>query len=320
MVIYSWSVINLKNKRIFSFLLILAIITALLPSCALSSEIEVSSTQTEISTVNANYNISGTETSGQDSTQSLLEVNFVDVGQGDCILIKTPNEKTILIDSGSLGSKETVLNFIKKQGISEIEYAFFTHPHADHIGAADEILKKYTVKNVYMPNAVTTTQVFERMLDELEKHKEINIVQAKAGQSITVDEVKLDILSPIKDSYCNLNNYSIIIKMNFGDNSFLFTGDAEMLNEQEMLEANYNLDVDILKVGHHGSGSSTSSEFLAAVTPEAAIISCGAGNRYGHPHDKTLEKLKDIETYRTDKNGTITVYCSKTDFTIKTEH
>lgn len=300
---------------------------SLLVSCNINNEIisesseitsEVSTFSSEISTeASAEQSEGGSSEEQSQPNNDLLRISFIDVGQGDCILIKTAEGNNILIDSGSLESKDKVLNYLEFENVDEIEYAFFTHPHADHIGAADEILKSIEMKNVYIPNAVTTTQVYNRMLDELEKHE--SVVQAKSGQKISFDGIEIDILSPIKDEYNDLNKYSIVMKLTYGKNSFLLTGDATSENEVEMLEKGLDLKADILKIGHHGSNTSTSSEFLTAVAPEVAVISCGVNNRYGHPHQETLEKLKDIDTYRTDQGGTIIVYCSLEDYVIKTE-
>jgi len=316
----------MKYKKL-NTLLIFVMLLSLLVSCNINNEIisesseitsEVSTFSSEISTeASAEQSEGGSSEEQSQPNNDLLRISFIDVGQGDCILIKTAEGNNILIDSGSLESKDKVLNYLEFENVDEIEYAFFTHPHADHIGAADEILKSIEIKNVYIPNAVTTTQVYNRMLDELEKHE--SVVQAKSGQKISFDGIEIDILSPIKDEYNDLNKYSIVMKLTYGKNSFLLTGDATSENEVEMLEKGLDLKADILKIGHHGSNTSTSSEFLTAVAPEVAVISCGVNNRYGHPHQETLEKLKDIDTYRTDQGGTIIVYCSLEDYVIKTE-
>lgn len=303
----------MKNKKILILTTIIILITALLPSCILTQYNENSS----ISSYTSNNYTSTDEISDNSSsmcinTEGMLEVCFFDVGQGDCMLITSPNGKYILIDSGSTDSKDEVMTFLTEKGVNEIEYAFFTHPHEDHIGAADEIIENIVVKNVYMPDVSTTTQVFNRLLNALEKNKSVNVVQAKAGQKLTLDDIYIEILSPISEKYDEINEYSIIIKITYGNKKFLFTGDAEIPNEKELLENKIDIDADVLKIGHHGSNSSSSIEFLDAVSPKIAVICCGTANRYGHPHKETLEKLLGITTLRTDINGTIYIYCDGT--------
>ena len=305
-------VMILKRAKITALLLALLLALALIPSCGGDQGLEssvadaYSRVEYDESSMEAEASIVS-ETS--ETAGGLLEVYFLDVGQGDCIFIATPSGGYMLIDSGTLQSKEYVLSFLREKGVEELEYLFLTHPHADHIGGADDIIKSFTVKKVYMPNAVTTTQVYERLLDALEENKDVNVIRALAGQHIVYDGLSLEIISPKKDSYSNLNLYSIVLRMTYGEKSFLFTGDAEIPNEREMLDAEDILAAHVLKIGHHGSLSSTSAEFLAAVAPEIAVICCGAGNSYGHPHAQTIEKLNSITVYRTDLNGTITVFC-----------
>ncbi|PKM63261.1 MAG: hypothetical protein CVU97_01165 [Firmicutes bacterium HGW-Firmicutes-21] len=303
MVVYV-GVTIMKNKKILLFALVSVLIISVLSSCGRADITHESDSYI------SSFTVSGNDSSESIKTEGMLEVCFLDVGQGDCILITTHMGANILIDSGTLSSKKIVMDFLDKRGVTELEYVFLTHPHADHIGAADEIIKNISVKNLYMTNAVTTTQVYNRLLDALEEKTDINVVQAMAGQRIIHYGLLFEILSPKRDSYTSLNHYSIVIKMTYGDKSFLFTGDAEDINEQEMLDAGDNLDADVLKVGHHGSVSSTLSEFLSAVSPEIAVICCGANNSYGHPHKETTDKLADITTFRTDLNGTISVFCN----------
>jgi len=311
----------LKSRKILILVLVFTLITALLPSCIFTAVEGNSSAVVTVETVSSNVLNSTDEINSSISTVSNephLEVCFLDVGQADCILITTPEGKYILIDSGDLGTKDEVKNFLTQKGVKEIEYAFFTHPHADHIGAADVIIKNFIIKNVYMPNATATTQVYARLLDALEENESVNVVQALAGQNITLDDLSIEILSPSRESYDEMNLYSITIRITYGENEFLFMGDAEILNEEDMLKSGVNLDADVLKVGHHGSSSSTSIDFLTAVSPDIAVISCGVDNDYGHPASSTLEKLIGITTYRTDTNGTITLNSDGTEISVIT--
>lgn len=244
-------------------------------------------------------------------------VHFIDVGQGDCIFIQV-NDKNILIDGGPNISEKKVKNYLKNLGIKNIHYLIATHPHEDHIGGLDAILKNFKVESVYAPKIITTTTDFKDIIFELNKEsKKINI--AKKGLTINLDDISyMNFLSPEDKKYDNINNYSTVIKLNYGNISFLFTGDSEMLIESELLSSNNNLSADILKVGHHGSKTSTSKEFLEKVVPKYAVISCGVGNDYGHPDKQVLNslKLQGIESYRTDKDGTIIIYTDGNDVKI----
>jgi beta-lactamase superfamily II metal-dependent hydrolase len=236
-----------------------------------------------------------------------LKVHFLDVGQADCILIQTPSGKNMLIDAGNNADAGTITSYLDSQGVKKIDVLVGTHPHEDHIGSLDMVIKDYEIGKIYMPKVITTTKTFEDVLLAA-KSKGLTINVAKAGVSIDLgSDVKAEILAPNGSSYEDLNNYSAVIKLTFGNTKFLFTGDASAQSEQEMLNKGYDLKSDVLKVGHHGSSSATTSEFLKAVNPKYAVISCGKNNDYGHPHKETMEKLKSMEitVYRTDECGTI---------------
>lgn len=247
-------------------------------------------------------------------------VHFIDVGQGDCIFIQV-NNKNILIDGGPNTSEKKVKTYLKNLGIKNINYLIATHPHEDHIGGLDVILKNFKVESVYAPKIITTTTDFKDIIFELNKEsKRINI--AEKGLTINLDDRSyLNFLSPEDKKYDNINNYSTVIKLNYGNISFLFTGDSEILIENMLLSSNNNLSADILKVGHHGSKTSTSKEFLKKVAPKYAVISCGMGNDYGHPDKQVLNllKLQGIESYRTDTDGTILIYTNGEDVKISKE-
>ena len=259
--------------------------------------------------------------SNNKTPDGLLKVYFIDSGQSDCILIETPNGKHMLIDSGDNGDETIIRKFLNSKGVKQIEYAFFTHPHADHIGGAYEVVNEYDVLNIIMPDKAVDTATYKKLIDEASK-KEITALHPELGFSIIVDDVKITVFSPISKDYgSNINEYSIVLRMDYGDTSFLFTGDAEEENELEMLNAGFDLDVDILKVGHHGSSTSSSVMFLQAVTPEYSIILCGTENKFGHPHDETLSKLNDVSSviYRTDQNGSVTVTTDGKQITVTPE-
>lgn len=241
-----------------------------------------------------------------------MKIHFIDVGQGDSILIQV-NNKNLLIDSGSKSEKKKLENYLKSIYIPQFDYIIATHPHEDHIGNMNYIINNYKINNFYSPKIQSNTTAFESMAEALAR-KDIKIKTLKANNnnnnnnSIDLgDNTLVEIFSPNLDSYDNLNNYSPIIKISYGNNSFLFTGDAEEDVEGEVLSKSFNLKSDVLKIGHHGSSTSTSKNFLDRVNPGITIISVGKENSYGHPSNKTLEKIKATTVYRTDINGSIVI-------------
>ena len=234
-----------------------------------------------------------------------LKVHFIDVGQGDSILIQDEGA-SLLIDAGDNGKEELLVDYIKKQRIETLNHVIGTHPHSDHIGGLDAVLEEFTVENFYMPKLIHNTKTFEDVIKVVKKSK-LKITEPIPGKQFLLDTAEVTILAPNSSSYSNLNNYSIVVKVDYGNTSFLFTGDAEELSEEEMLEHEYDLSSDVLKVAHHGSNTSTSPEFLQAVNPRFAVISVGIGNRYGLPDNETIEQLKErnIKVYRTDEDGTV---------------
>ena len=237
-----------------------------------------------------------------------VQFHFIDVGQGDAALIRT-EWGDVLIDAGTNSSEDELKAYLDSLGVADIEYAVFTHPHEDHIGGADMVLNTYNVKRVIMPNATATSKTFERMMDAIEAEK-CEVIEATPDYVFKVGELVCTVLAPISEKYSETNNYSVVIRADYGETSVLFTGDAEVDSEEEML-ARYRLkgtlDCDILKSGHHGSDTSSCQEFLDAVTPAFAVISVGEGNTYDHPKQETLTKYEamGMAVYRTDKEGSI---------------
>ncbi len=239
-----------------------------------------------------------------------LTVSFIDVGQGDAILIQTPAGQSMLIDGGERGQGEKVVEYLRKQGISKVDIMVGTHPHSDHIGGLIEVLEKFKVDKVYLPKVTHTTSTFRDLLTGVQKQG-IKVSTAKAGVTIPLEGLDANFAAPTGDTYESLNNYSAVVKLVYGNNSFVFTGDAEEESEQEMLHSSLvgGLKAEVLKVGHHGSSSSTSERFLNVVAPQYAVIMCGTDNDYGHPHKETIEKLNQagVKIYRTDQNGNIVI-------------
>lgn len=237
-----------------------------------------------------------------------LKIHFIDVGQGDSILVNLPQKFTMLIDAGNNNDGEKIVRYIKDQGIKRIDYIVGTHPHEDHIGALDVVIQTFDIGKVYMPKVSHNTKTFKDVLLAV-KEKGLKVSSPKPGEIIfDKEDLKVQFLAPNAENYEELNNYSIVTKVTYGEASFLLAGDAEDVSEKEMLKKfGTGLKANVLKLGHHGSTSSTTPEFLKAVSPEYAVISVGKDNTYGHPHKETIGRLnkKGIKIYRTDKNGTV---------------
>lgn len=258
--------------------------------------------------------------------ESKMFVDFIDVGQGDCTLIRT-EDAVILIDGGEAGEADVVINHLKENGVAKIDCCIATHPHSDHIGSLADVLNEFDIDTVIMPeipeDIIPTTRTYENFLDSVDA-KARNVYPAVAGETYEYGELKLEILGPTKD-YDDLNLMSVVAKVSYGDTSVMLTGDTEIQAENDMLAYEYgyesSVDVfpaDILKVAHHGSSTSTSDEWLYLVGPEYAVISCALDNSYGHPHKETIKKLEknNIEYYRTDLIGTISFESDGNKFTL----
>lgn len=224
-----------------------------------------------------------------------LKVYYFDVGQADSILIVN-NNSTMLIDAGNNDDGELVVNNIKKLGISKLDYVIGTHPHEDHIGGLDDVIDAFDIGTIYMPKVQTNTKTFEDVLDSV-SNKGLTITAPKIGDKFQVGNANCEVMSTGEDS-SNLNSTSIVIRMEYNNKSYLFMGDAEKINE----DSREWPQTDILKVGHHGSSTSSSQNFLDQVKPKIAVIQLGEGNKYGHPHDEVIKRLENIGAiiYRTD--------------------
>jgi beta-lactamase superfamily II metal-dependent hydrolase len=241
-------------------------------------------------------------------TSGELIIHYLDLGQADSILLELPNNEIMLIDAGNNSDGQKLVNYLREQGIDTIDYLIGTHPHADHIGGLDDVIENFVIGRIYMPEVIHTTKTFEDVLLAVQR-KGKKITPARTGVSIIDDPVlQIYFLSPISNNYKDLNHYSAVVKVDFLDKSFLFTGDAEKINEEEMIEKyGVRLKSHILKVGHHGSNTSTSEEFIEKVVPDYAVISVGKDNSYGHPSALVIQRLQNhgVKIYRTDLQGTI---------------
>jgi len=237
-----------------------------------------------------------------------LEVHFLDVGQADSTLIQLPNNQIILIDGGNSSDAEFICKYIQDHKIKKIDYLIGTHPHEDHIGGLEAIIKTFDIGKIYMPKVAHTTETYKNLLLTI-KDKKLSIQDPVVGTNI-IDEadIKFKILAPNSSQYKDLNDYSIVTKLTYKKNSFLFTGDAEKVSEDEILAKKFVVKADVLKVGHHGSTSSTSPAFVKAVSPKYSIISVGKDNSYNHPDNIIINRLKLYgEVFRTDLDGTVII-------------
>lgn len=236
-----------------------------------------------------------------------LRVHFIDVGQADCILIQTGAE-AMLVDAGKNEDGGLVTEYLRSCGVERLRYVIGTHPHEDHIGGMDEILKNFETDTLILPPKVHTTQTYMDVLRAAEECG-LEITQAVRGDTFLLGNAAFTILSPQEgaDYGEELNNWSVGIRLTYGENSFVMTGDAEAEAEAEIVGSGLPLRADVLKAGHHGSRTSNSDSFVEAVAPSYAVISCGKGNSYGHPDLETLETFARMGTavFRTDEQGTI---------------
>lgn len=246
-----------------------------------------------------------------------LTVHFIDVGQGDATLLVGHNF-TILIDAGRHDGNE-VVPYLEQQQIKQLDLVVGTHPHADHIGQLADVIEQFEVQEVWMSGETHSSRTFERVLDAIAQSGAA-YYEPRAGESFQIGDAQIDVVSP-HQLVGDLNESSISMRIQFGQVSFLFTGDAEEGMEQEMLKSGYVLQSDVFHLGHHGSSTSNTEKFLKAVQPKVAIYSAGLDNSYGHPHTEVIERLIDFDIpfYGTEQYGTIKVVTDGNTFDVTTE-
>ena len=256
----------------------------------------------------------GAPAASQTAPEGTLQVYYFDVGQADSELICLPTGEHILIDASTSSTQEELVRQLRSLGAETLDLVVATHPHADHIGGMAAVLEALTVEQIVMPvtsdSSTPTTQTYEALLDAIGEEG-LTVTPAQAGEEIwNGGGASLQVLAPNAQSYDDLNDYSVVLRLVYGADSFLFTGDAEETSEEEMLSRGYTLSATVLKCGHHGSETSTSQPFLDAVRPQYAVISCGVDNDYGHPDQVTLDRLEaaGAEVFRTDLQGTIVAF------------
>ena len=275
-------------KKLFSLILILSLLL-----CGCSVEIVLEPAETAISTVLQGDN--------------LLAVHFIDVGQADCALIECGGD-FILIDGGNRDDGQKVISYLQSCGVEELEAVICTHAHEDHVGGLPAVLAVYPTAAVYAPTKTYSSNVFDDFLYYTDQQR-LDVTIPAPCDTIPLADATLTVTGPVQ-SYAETNDTSIVIKLDYGETSFLFTGDMEVAAENDMLdywEGRIGWNVDVLKVGHHGSSTSSGYRFVYETDPEYAIISCGKDNSYGHPHDEIVARYNDagIPMLRTDELGTI---------------
>ena len=293
------------------YLSILLILCMCLTACTATNQATSTSEKSQSDTTSGEAVQSGQEEKAAKALdtskpEGMLEVHYIDVGQGDATLIKCGSH-AMLIDGGNNNKGTTVQLYLKKQGVESLDYVIGTHPDADHIGGLDVIVYKYNCDTVIMPDYEKDTKTYQELVDVIHD-KNMKITYPVVGEQYALGEAKFTIIAPNSNSYGgNANDYSVAILLEYGKNRFLFTGDAEEASEAEMLTNGIDISADVYKVAHHGSRSASTQEFLNAVHPKYAVISCGEGNRYGHPHAEVLNRLRSmgVEVFRTDEQGSI---------------
>ena len=261
----------------------------------------------------------------KDKTSNLQQngtivVHFLDVGQGDSEFIQLPEGKCMLIDAATAEYGNKIIEQIKALGYTKIDYLVATHPHSDHIGGMKAVVESFDIGEIYMPRAENNTKTYENLLLAV-SDKGLSINTARAGKEIFRENaITAEFLAPVKDKYEDLNNYSAVVRLVYGNHSFVFMGDAEVISENEIRNT-YSAEIlkaDVLKVGHHGSNTASSAAFINTVSPKYAVIEVGKDNSYHHPHYEAVNHLNEAgaSIFRTDINGTVSFVSDKENLTI----
>ena len=309
-----------KRKKIFNIIVIILLFILLLYiSYGMEDEQQENSTEiVELQEITDDEPIADNqEAQNIEGVEGELILTMIDVGQADCFLLEQ-NGETALIDCGTRSTGKDAVEYLKSIGITRLDYVFGTHPHDDHMGGMYDIITNFEIGKVIIPEVTDdiTTNWYIKLMTELNTGDYI-VEYPEVGNEYYLGDATMKVIGPLSKPNGNLNNYSTVLKVTFGDMDIMMTGDAEKEVEKEILQTDECLDSEILKMGHHGSDTSSSEEFLSAVSPEYALISCKVGNKYNHPVKSTMEELekREIPVYRTDENGTVIATITPTDVT-----
>lgn len=256
------------------------------------------------------YGIVGVEKSSEveriEKSPLPVKVHFIDIGQGDATFVEIMGQ-TMLIDAGEKEHAETIVEYLRSYGVEKLDYVIATHPHEDHIGGMGEVLSAFEIASFYMPDKKLVTKSFLHMMDEV-KNQGITPTLVKSGMVLQFSaDIRMEFLSPNRDTYLNPNNYSPIMRLVVGNNAFLFTADAEELIEQEVLRLGVPLEAQVMKVPHHGSKTSSSTAFLEKIAPRYAVVTSGLGNDHNLPSPEILERYEalGIQVLLTEEMGSV---------------
>lgn len=310
-----------KNKKILLIVIALVVVIAGVVTAVFfigenkKDKSDETETQTNWAEELANAGLMPKNT-GVSENEEGLKVDFINVGQGDCALVRC-NGKNMLIDSGEAEYYEVVRNCLVNNGVEKLDYVIVSHPHSDHMGGMSNLFEDFDIGKLIMPEIKDQkelkTDAYKSFSASIIENK-ISCIHPTVGDEFFLDDAKITILGPVKKDD-EINNMSVVAMVEYGDKKFLFTGDAEKKEEKLLLESGADLDCDVLKVSHHGSKDSSDSEFIKAASPEIAVISVGKYNEYNHPNGVTLRSLykEDVEVYRTDTDGTVSFYVEAED-------
>ena len=237
---------------------------------------------------------------------SYFEAHFIDVGQADSALVICDGQ-AMLIDAGNPDDDDVIIEYLEKHNVNHLTYVVATHPHSDHYGAFTSVLHNVTIDTVYSPFKVTDVSGFNKFINYVHYTKRNQVLVPEIGEQFYLGAARVTVLGPLRTDYEDINNTSIVLRIEYGELAFLFTGDMEGEAELELVNSGVNLKADVIKVGHHGSYSSSWYQFLREVQPTYGVISCGRNNEYGHPHETVLSRYRDadVKLYRTDMQGHI---------------
>ena len=247
-----------------------------------------------------------------------FEMHFIDVGQALSVLVECDGQ-FMLYDGGNVDDGSLVVSYLQKQGVEQLQYVFCSHAHEDHVGGLAAVMAKFPAGHAYSPVTESSTKCFNDFV-KYTQQQGLQLEVPSVGTVWPLGSATVTLLGPVTQ-YSETNNTSLVLRIDYGNTSFLLTGDMENTAETDLVNSGANLKADVLQVGHHGSSTSTGYLFLNAVLPEMGVISCGTGNKYGHPHEETLSILRDakVDVYRTDLQGTITIGSDGQNFTVGTE-